>query len=65
LTIPPGTKNGQQLRVRGHGLVDGQSGKKGDLFVVISIVVPEKVTEEERELWKSLGRVSHFNPRSS
>jgi hypothetical protein len=33
--------------------------------VVISIVVPEKVTEEERELWKSLGRVSHFNPRNS
>ena len=65
LTIPPGTNNGQQLRVRGHGLVKGQSGEKGDFFVVISIVVPEQVTEEERELWKSLGRVSHFNPRNS
>jgi curved DNA-binding protein len=65
LKIPPGTNNGQQLRVRGHGLVKGQSGEKGDFFVLISIVVPEQVTEEERELWKSLGRVSHFNPRNS
>src|SRR5215831_5546292 len=55
--IPPGANNGQQLRVRGRGLVNGQSGEKGDLFVVLNIVVPEKVTEEERELWKSLGRV--------
>jgi curved DNA-binding protein len=63
--IPPGTNNGRQLRVRGRGLVKGQSGEKGDLFVVINIVVPEQVTEEERELWKNLSRVSHFNPRSS
>jgi curved DNA-binding protein len=62
--IPPGSNSGQQLRVRGRGLDHGQSGQKGDLFVVINIVVPEQITEEERELWKNLSRVSHFNPRS-
>jgi curved DNA-binding protein len=46
-------------------LVDGRSGEKGDLFVVISIVVPERVSEEERKLWESLARVSHFDPRNS
>jgi curved DNA-binding protein len=63
--IPPGTNSGQQLRVRGHGLAHGQSGQKGDLFVVINIVVPEQITEEERELWRKLSHVSHFNPRNS
>jgi curved DNA-binding protein len=65
VTIPAGTNNGQRLRVRGRGLVDGRSGTKGDLFVVINLVVPQQVTDEERELWKSLGRVSRFDPRES
>jgi len=63
--IPPGANNGQQLRVRGHGLVKGQSGEKGDLFVVINIVIPERITEEERKLWNGLSGISHFNPRDS
>jgi curved DNA-binding protein len=63
--IPPGANTGQQLRVRGRGLTNGQSGEKGDLFVVINIVVPERVTEEERELWNNLSRISNFNPRNS
>jgi hypothetical protein len=33
--------------------------------VVVNIVVPEQITDEERELWKNLGSVSHFNPRNS
>ena len=63
--IPPGTSSGQQLRVRGRGLVNGQTGEKGDLFIVINIVVPEQITEEERELWKNLKSVSRFRPGSS
>ena len=63
--IPPGTNSGQQLRVRARGLTNGQSGEKGDLFVVVNIVIPEQITEEERELWKNLKRISPFNPGSS
>ena len=54
-----------QLRVRARGLANGQSGEKGDLFVVVNIVIPEQITEEERELWKNLKRISPFNPGSS
>jgi curved DNA-binding protein len=63
--IPPGTNSDQRLRVRGRGILDGRTGVKGDLFVVINVVVPEQLTDEERDLWKSLSRVSHFNPRTS
>jgi len=61
--IPPGTNNGKQLRLRGHGLPTGQGGEHGDLYVVTNVRLPEQITEEERELWKQLSRVSHFNPR--
>lgn len=61
LRIPPGTNNGQQLRVRGRGLP--KSDGCGDLYVTVTIELPHKVTEEERSLWEKLGRVSRFNPR--
>jgi len=64
--IPPGTNNGQQLRVRGQGLPERQSGgERGDLYVVVTVQLPQQLSNEERELWEKLSRVSRFNPRSS
>ena len=63
--IPPGTNQGGQLRVRGRGLPIGASEGHGDLYVVINVQVPPEPGEEERELWKQLGRVSTFNPRKT
>lgn len=63
VTIPPGTNNGRQLRVRGQGLPQG--GERGDFYVVVNVQVPESVTAEEREAWEKLAQVSRFNPRPS
>jgi curved DNA-binding protein len=62
IKIPPGTQNGQKLRVRGRGLPQ-RSGSAGDLIVVARIEVPEQLTEEERRLWTQLAGVSRFKPR--
>jgi curved DNA-binding protein len=61
--VPPGTNNGQKLRVRGQGLPKGQSGERGDLYVSVNIQLPQKLSDEERDLWDKLSRVSRFNPR--
>lgn len=63
LRIPPGTTNGQQLRVRGQGLPKGAGGEHGDLYVVANVQVPARISDEERALWENLARGSHFNPR--
>ena len=63
IKVPPGTQNGQKLRVRGRGL-PGHDGTHGDLIVVTSIAVPQQVTDEERKLWEKLAHESHFKPRS-
>lgn len=60
--IPPGTSSGRQLRVRGRGLPRG-TGDRGDLYVVVTIEVPDHLSAEERHLWEQLRRASHFNPR--
>jgi len=62
LKVPAGTQQGQQLRVRGKGLPAG-AGKRGDLYVTISIQVPPRSGKEEERLWKQLSAESTFNPR--
>jgi len=62
IKVPPGTQNGQRLRLRGQGL-PVKGGGRGDLFVKIAIQVPAKVTDRERALWEQLARESNFNPR--
>jgi curved DNA-binding protein len=57
LKIPPGTQNGQKLRLRGRGLVTG-SDKRGDFYVQIEIVVPKALTDEARQHWEALARLS-------
>jgi curved DNA-binding protein len=65
LRIPPGTNNGQQLRMRGLGLPKGKSGTRGDLYVVADVQLPPKATNEERALWEKLRDISHFDPRKA
>jgi curved DNA-binding protein len=63
IKVPPGTQNGQKLRVRGRGL-PRRGGGSGDLLVETRIEVPQRVTDAERKLWEQLARESHFNPRA-
>ncbi len=62
IKIPPGTQNGQKLRVRGRGLPQ-RTGPAGDLIVIARIEVPEKISEQERKLWTQLADGSSFKPR--
>jgi curved DNA-binding protein len=65
VTIPPGTNNGKQLRIRGRGLPAGANGQASDLYVVVNVQLPPQITKEERDLWKRLGEISRFNPRAT
>lgn len=61
LTIPAGTRSGRKLRLRGRGLLAGQS----DLYALVHIDVPTTLTDVERALYLELARISHFNPRAT
>jgi DnaJ-class molecular chaperone len=63
LTVPPGAKNGQRLRLRGQGL-NKRKGGRGDEYVRLRIEIPKEVSAEEKRLFEELSRVSRFNPRS-
>src|SRR5438067_6768007 len=56
LKIPPGTQGGQRFRLREQGL-PSISGKRGDLYVVVQINIPKKLSEREREIWSQLAKL--------
>jgi curved DNA-binding protein len=62
MTVPPGTQNGTQLRLRKKGL-PSKTSLAGDLIVEIRIVIPTNLSAEEKELFEKLKAVSKFNPR--
>ena len=64
LRVPPNSENGQSLRVRGRGLPKGKTGERGDFFVTIHLVLPQKLSDAERALWEQLRSTSTFNPRA-
>lgn len=49
LKIPAGTQPNAILRMRGFGMPNINTGKRGDQLVHISIEVPQKLTREQRE----------------
>jgi curved DNA-binding protein len=63
LTVPPGTRSGRKLRLRGRGLSNSR-GAPGDLYATVHIDVAATLTDEERRLYQELARVSVFNPRA-
>ncbi|MCY4401284.1 MAG: DnaJ domain-containing protein [Candidatus Poribacteria bacterium] len=55
LKIPSGAQPGQQLRIRGQGIVD-PSGRNGDLRVRITVEIPKSLTRKQKDLLKQLAK---------
>jgi molecular chaperone DnaJ len=64
LRIPPGTQNGQKLRMREKGVPSAtRQGVIGDEIVEILIVIPEIPNVEAKELWQKLEKLQPEDPR--
>lgn len=62
VTVPAGTSSGRRLRLRGRGLPNPR-GKPGDLYAVVMIMVPARLSRKERHLFEELATTSNFDPR--
>ena len=60
--IPEGVQTGELIRIPGKGYKDGKGGR-GDLVAEIKVMVPKKLSQEERNLFENLNKISTFNPR--
>jgi molecular chaperone DnaJ len=63
--LPPGTQPGETLLLNGKGLPPLRRGRTGDLRAVVNVVVPRRLSGEQRELLERLrGSLTEENLRS-
>ncbi|NNJ13368.1 molecular chaperone DnaJ [Chloroflexales bacterium ZM16-3] len=60
LRIPAGTQTGQTFKLRGKGVPFLRQNGRGDQIVVSRVVVPSKLSEQQRKLFHELART--FDP---
>src|SRR5690606_946264 len=54
LEIPAGTQPNERLTLRGRGMPALRRGRQGDLHVVVNVVIPRRLSAEQRELLERL-----------
>ncbi len=54
IRIPPGTQTGQTFTLRGKGVPFLRHSGRGDQVIVTRVLVPEKLTDQQRKLFQEL-----------
>jgi curved DNA-binding protein len=62
MKVPAGSQSGHKLRLAGKGLPK-PGGGAGDLYAVLTLVVPATLTEREKTLFEEMREASRFDPR--
>ena len=65
VTIEPGTQPGKVLRLRNKGLPSVNRYGTGDLLVNISVYIPEKLSDNEKNTLQGLENSPNFQPSKS
>ena len=54
LTIESGANTGDKHRLKGKGVEDLHSGSKGNMYVIINVVIPSKIDKKQKKLFEEL-----------
>ncbi|MDY5738419.1 MAG: DnaJ C-terminal domain-containing protein, partial [Anaerovoracaceae bacterium] len=54
--VPAGTQPGTTFRLRGKGMPNVRSGRKGDLYVKVNLEVPRTLNDEQRKAIAEMGK---------
>ncbi len=55
IELPAGTQPGSQFALRGNGMPGANGGPPGDMVIAVQVIVPEQLSEEQREMAEKLG----------
>ena len=65
LKIEPGTQPGKMLRLRGKGLPEVNTSRRGDMIVNVSVYIPETLSKDEKAAMEKFQTSDHFQPTPS
>jgi DnaJ-class molecular chaperone len=63
IKVPPGSNSGTTLRLKGRGILDRKSGQRGDQYVTLKVVLPERPDAELAEFLERWSASHGYDPR--
>ena len=63
LNIPAGSTSGEKFRIASGGYI-GKDGSRGDLLLNLKIMIPKRMSDEEKKVFLKLKDISRYNPRN-
>ena len=54
LSVEAGANTGDKHRLKGKGVEDLHSGSKGNMYVIINVVIPQKIDKKQKKLFEEL-----------
>jgi DnaJ-class molecular chaperone len=64
IKVPPGSNTGTTLRLKGRGILDRKSGQRGDQYVTLKVVLPERPDPELAQFLERWSATHGYDPRS-
>ena len=58
LVIPAGSQSGDKHRIKGKGIEDLHRGSKGNMYVVLKVVIPTKLDRGQKKLFEELSETN-------
>lgn len=56
--FPSGTQPGESFKLKGKGIVDLHSGRKGDMYIISQVEVPVKLSSKQKDILKEFEKNS-------
>lgn len=64
LTIPAGSQTNDKHRLKGKGIEDLHSHTKGNMYVVLKVFIPDKLSRDQKKLFEELAKTDLKNDSS-
>ena len=58
LSIEAGANTGDKHRLKGKGVEDLQTGSKGNMYVIINVIIPDKIDKKQKKLFEELSETN-------
>ncbi len=59
--IKAGTQTGEKQRIKGKGMPEQNSSRRGDMYIILKIVVPDKLDKTQKQLLEELKKTDLTN----
>jgi molecular chaperone DnaJ len=61
ISFPAGTQNNENIKLKGKGIDDKKSGKLGDMYLIINVIIPSKLDRKQKALFNDLAETTLDN----